>query len=148
MATHLWLVCALGSALIWGFGYALSEKVMRDGVTPAFLGVAIGGVYAIGSLLLVLFSNQLRGNLQLLAADRTLLANLLVSSLAYGVGSWLIYVAISLKNATLASFIEVSYPVFTGIFAYLIFREVQVNAWTAFGSALIVAGIFIIFLKS
>jgi drug/metabolite transporter (DMT)-like permease len=96
----------------------------------------------------VLFSNQLRGNLQLLAADRTLLANLLVSSLAYGVGSWLIYVAISLKNATLASFIEVSYPVFTGIFAYLIFREVQVNAWTAFGSALIVAGIFIIFLKS
>ncbi|MGA2053413.1 MAG: EamA family transporter, partial [Opitutales bacterium] len=53
--------------------------------------------------------------------------------------------AIQHKNATLASLIEISYPFFVALFAWLLFRDVQLSWATALGGLLILAGIAIIY---
>lgn len=53
--------------------------------------------------------------------------------------------SITNKNATLAGLIEISYPVFIILFAYLLFKENQLSISAAAGGSLIFLGIFIIY---
>jgi drug/metabolite transporter (DMT)-like permease len=54
--------------------------------------------------------------------------------------------AIGEKNATLASLIEISYPVFVAIFAWLFFRETQFNLAAILGGVMIIGGIAVIYI--
>ena len=69
----------------------------------------------------------------------------LVSSAA---GTLLIYVAIGEKNATLASLIEISYPLLVAVFAWLFFRQVEFNALTLVGAGLIMGGVALVYLAN
>ena len=53
-------------------------------------------------------------------------------------------VAVRGRNATLASLIEISYPVFVALFAWLLFREIHVNASVVVGGLLVFAGVCLI----
>ena len=148
-AGKLWIVFALGSAILWGFGYALSEKVMKqNGISPEFLMVISGGIYLLLSIAIVTGSGRFQQEAQLLLENKTLCLQLFTLSSAYVAGTWMIYKATFLKNATLANLVEISYPVFTALFAYLILKDVQLNWATAFGGLLVLSGVGIIFLKS
>jgi drug/metabolite transporter (DMT)-like permease len=147
-STHLWFYCALGTAIMWGFSYALSEKVMKDAVHPLFIMVVTGVFYLFLSLAAAYFTDNLKAGLNLIANDKNILFNLVVMSVAYVVGMFLIFYAINLKNASMANLIEISYPVFTIIFAYFISKEVQINLSTFVGGTFIFAGICIIYLKA
>ncbi len=63
-------------------------------------------------------------------------------------GALLIYMAIGEKNATLASLIEISYPLFVAFFAWVFFREVQINLATVLGGAMILGGVAVVFLSN
>jgi drug/metabolite transporter (DMT)-like permease len=52
----------------------------------------------------------------------------------------------SAKNPTLASLIEISYPLFVVVFAWLFFREMQLNPMTICGGLLVIAGVAVIIL--
>lgn len=56
--------------------------------------------------------------------------------------------AIGEKNATLASLIEISYPFFVALFAWLFFREVQVSVPTIVGGLMILGGVTVVFLSN
>jgi drug/metabolite transporter (DMT)-like permease len=71
---------------------------------------------------------------------------LLVAIVSSATGGLLIYVAIGEKNATLASLIEISYPFFVAVFAWLFFRDIQFNWQTLIGGALILGGVAVVFL--
>lgn len=58
------------------------------------------------------------------------------------------YYAISSKNATMASLIEISYPVFTAFFAFAIFKEIQFNITSLIGAFFIFAGVILVFVGS
>ena len=58
------------------------------------------------------------------------------------------YVSIGGKNATLASLIEISYPAFVALFAFLLYREVHFNASVLLGAALVFAGVALIIVRS
>ena len=60
----------------------------------------------------------------------------------------LLFQAISDKNATLASLIEISYPVFVALFAWLLFRQVHLNASVLVGALLVFAGVAVIVLNN
>ena len=62
--------------------------------------------------------------------------------------SVLLFVSIDSKNATLASLIEISYPVFVVLFAYVLFRDVHLNASVLVGGLLVFAGVAIIVLNN
>ena len=52
----------------------------------------------------------------------------------------------SAKNPTLASLIEISYPLFVVLFAWIFFREMQLNTITICGGLLVIAGVAVIIL--
>jgi len=147
-SANLWFFCALGTAVMWGFGYALSEKVMKDSFHPLFLMVVTGFLYLGLSLIAAYCTNNLKGGFQEIVNNPPSLISLLLVSLSVVIGSFLIYYAISLKNATMVNLIEITYPVFTLIFAYIIMKEVQITPATMFGGLLIFAGIGVIYLKA
>lgn len=147
MGNSLWFICALGTAIMWGFSYALSDKVMRQDISPVFLMAVTGVLYMACTIGLAAFTGQVKGGLDLIMSDKRLFIEILLISLCYVGGSFLIYVAINLKNATAVNLIEISYPLFTMIFAYWILKEVQVNIGTIIGGLFITFGIIIMYVK-
>jgi drug/metabolite transporter (DMT)-like permease len=55
-------------------------------------------------------------------------------------GAVLIYSSINNKNATLASLIEVTYPVFVVFFAYIFYRQMHVTPSVFIGGLMILFG--------
>jgi drug/metabolite transporter (DMT)-like permease len=146
MLAGMWLIYSLGAAILWGINYAASGRVMNRGVAPAhlflldlvFAVTVIGGITAAAGK-----GRYLLAEVRHLGPDWIWLATAMVCSTAGGLA---IFKAIDSKNATLASLIEVSYPFFVAVFAWLFFRETQFNWPTVLGGGLILAGVAVVYL--
>jgi drug/metabolite transporter (DMT)-like permease len=142
----MWIVYALTAAVIWGVSYAASGRVIERGMTPLafFFCYALFGVVAAAAAL------ALNGKLTSVPAEvRALGPDMIWFAIAVATsagGALLIYMAIGEKNATLASLIEISYPFFVAIFAWLFFRETQFNWPTVLGGLMILGGVAVVFL--
>jgi drug/metabolite transporter (DMT)-like permease len=55
-------------------------------------------------------------------------------------GEVMVYLAISGKNATLASLIEMTYPLFVVIFAYVFYKQMHVTASVFIGGLMVLVG--------
>jgi drug/metabolite transporter (DMT)-like permease len=142
----MWLVYALSAAVIWGVSYAASGRAIERGVSPLVfftLYASVGAIMGLGALTasgkLATFPEEIRA----VGRDWPWLA---VAVFTSGIGALLIYMAIGEKNATLASLIEISYPIFVAFFAWLFFRETQFNFMTLVGGAMIMGGVAVVFL--
>ncbi|HEY8901873.1 MAG TPA: EamA family transporter [Chthoniobacterales bacterium] len=142
----MWFVYALSAAVIWGISYAASGRAIERGVSPIVfftLYAVVGALMGFGALAasgrLATFPDEIRG----IGKDWVWLVIAVITS---GVGALLIYMAIGEKNATVASLIEISYPLFVAFFAWLFFRETQFNAATVLGAVLIISGVGVVFL--
>jgi drug/metabolite transporter (DMT)-like permease len=141
----MWIVYALAAAIIWGISYAASGRVIERGMTPLvffFLYTLVGAGAAAVALALSGKAGALWSQFRSLEGDWVWLLVAIIASVA---GGLLIYIAIGEKNATLASLIEISYPFFVAVFAWLFFREIQFNWQTLIGGALILGGVAVVF---
>ena len=147
MSSHLWFFYSMGASILWGLGYVLSEKVLKTGITPAvyLFVVSILGTICYG---LVTLLEGWRGSYDVLLVERRNILLLFITAFIFVVANILISYSVLAKNATMASFIEISYPVFTAFFAWLIFREVQFNFASLIGGLLIFSGVAFIFFGS
>jgi drug/metabolite transporter (DMT)-like permease len=139
---YLWLIYALGAAVMWGLQYATSEQLLKT-IPTTFLTVTYTVAQAFIYIIIFGFLSPKLGNLSnftdYLSGKNLYLFALVV---ALGCGSTLlIFAAISEGTATKASFIEISYPFFVAIFATWIYREGNVDAKTLLGGILIFLGI-------
>ena len=140
-----WYIAALGAALSWGVHYPL--------VGFALQRISLFGVLMLTSipilLLVPFFSGQLTTDVQnfrgLSLAEQAMISAIGLTSLA---GAACVFLAIGSKNATLASLIEISYPVFVALFSYLMFRHVHLNASAALGGLLVMVGTGLIILNN
>ena len=107
-----------------------------------------GTVYVLFCLGLVLATNQFKIGIDIVTDNKRILLDIMIVALSYVGGAFLIFLAIAEKNATLANLVEISYPIFTFLFAWLLFREVQISWQAALGGLLIFSGIGLIFWKS
>ncbi|HEY5777171.1 MAG TPA: EamA family transporter [Terrimicrobiaceae bacterium] len=142
----MWIVYALAAAIIWGISYAASGRVIERGMTPLvffFLYTFFGAAAAAAVLAVTGKTGTLVSECRSLGGDWVWLLVAIVSS---ATGGLLIYIAIGEKNATLASLIEISYPFFVAVFAWLFFRDIQFNWQTLIGGALILGGVAVVFL--
>ena len=132
-----WYVTALGAALIWGIHYPLVDFALKR---ISVFSVLILTVLPI-VLLMPVFMRDIARDLDtvrtLPGTDQVMIAAIGLTSL---LGAVLLYLSIAGKNATLASLIEITYPVFVAFFAYAIFRHVHVNASVIVGGLLVMAG--------
>jgi drug/metabolite transporter (DMT)-like permease len=148
MNGSLWFYFSLGSSILWGLSYCLSEKLVKGALSPSFYMFFTGVIYTLFALSISVWQGTLRPGFAELAENKSVLLLVLFTSACYALGSFLIYMAISMKNATLANIIEITYPLFTLLFAYIIFREIQLNIATMAGAGLVIAGVTLIALKS
>jgi len=142
----MWIVYALAASVIWGVSYAASGRVIARGISPLvfFSCYALfGGITGFGALLATGKLSAMPQDLRNLQGDWIWMVVAVVTSAA---GALLIFLAIGEKNATLASLIEISYPFFVAIFAWLFFRETQFNLPTILGGVLIMLGVGVVFL--
>ena len=132
-----WYVTALGAALVWGVHYPLVDFALKR---VSVYGVLLLSVLPI-VLLMPVFLRDLARDLDtvrgLPVAEQGMIAAIGLTSL---LGAVLLYLSIAGKNATLASLIEITYPVFVVFFAYVMFRHIHLNASVIVGGLLVIAG--------
>jgi drug/metabolite transporter (DMT)-like permease len=140
-----WYVAAIGAAVVWGIHYPLVDFALKR--------FSLVSVLVLTALPIVLaapfFHRTLAADCAALRAmpwdERLPILTLALTSLA---GAVLLFLSISGKNATLAALIEISYPVFVALFAWLLFREVHWNESVLAGSLLVFAGVALIIWKN
>ncbi|MFZ2150952.1 MAG: EamA family transporter [Candidatus Absconditicoccaceae bacterium] len=70
----------------------------------------------------------------------------IIVTVLFLVANALILVAIKSKNATVASLIEISYPIFVVLFSYIFWKNIHLNFWTIIGGVMILGGIVLVYL--
>jgi len=132
-----WYVTALGAALMWGIHYPLIDFAMKRLSVYSVLLLSVIPVF----LLLPVFMRQIAEDIDvyrlLPSSEQLLIAAVGITST---LGAVFVYMSISNKNATLASLIEITYPLFVALFAYLFFKQWHVNASVIIGGVMILTG--------
>ena len=132
-----WYVAALGAAVTWGIYYPLVDMALKRislfsvillGMIPVFLAMPF---------FLKTVSNDIETVKALPASEQWAIVGLGLIGLF---GEVMVYLAITGKNATLASLIEMTYPVFIVLFAYLFYRQMHVSASVFAGGLMILIG--------
>lgn len=137
-----WFWFALSAAILWGLGYTINQVTLKHFSAieliffESIIVCVIFGVYFVYKGNFSEFTSKL--------SNPRHLGLILTSSLIYIVASIFIFKSISSSNAALAAIIESCYPIFTVLFAFIVFGEIQLNLISALGFILILAGIIIV----
>jgi drug/metabolite transporter (DMT)-like permease len=142
----MWLIYAIAASICWGMSYAACGPILKKGLSPLvfFFGYAL--LALIGAVVALLSSGKLAESLRFDGMDRTDFGWFVFSISGSALGAYLTYAAMSAKNPTLASLIEISYPIFVVFFAWIFFREMQLNTLTLCGGVLVIIGVSVIVL--
>ena len=146
MAANLWFCYALGSAVMWGLGYTLCEKILRAGLSVPALMISINFCQILFFAIILLFQNNLSKNIDILKTDWTLLT-LLMTCLVFAIGNFLVFQAFLLKSASHVNLVEISYPFFTIIFSVFLLKNFEMTLPAVMGGMLILSGVTLIYLK-
>lgn len=145
MAAHLWMVYAIAASLLWGLVYVLAGRLLQH-------GLSVPTVLVIESGLLFLFMapahKALKSDFQILLNNPQLAGMAILLAICFVAANFMIATSIAEKNATLAALLEISYPIFTVFFAWLIFRDAHLTWETALGGLLIFIGVSIIYVRN
>src|ERR1043166_4979533 len=140
----MWVIFAFVSSILWGLAYFINEQIYRKisvvtsiGITTLFTAVVM--------LLIACKGRFLMEDLGAIRRSNQLLGLVVAETIVLMLAEVFIGLSITNKNATLAGLIEISYPVFIILFAYLLFKENQLSISAAAGGSLIFLGIFIIY---
>jgi len=132
-----WYVTAIGSAMVWGIHYPLIDFAMKRLSVYSVLLLSVIPVV----LLMPFFMRDIAIDIDtfksLPTSEQLIIATVGITST---IGAVFLYLAINNKNATLASLIEMTFPLFVVIFAYVFFRQWHVNTSVIIGGAMIQSG--------
>lgn len=136
-----WVFMALAVAVFWGMHYSTLDHVVQDRSpwTVLFWPAIFALVGQLGFGAKDIYSDSV----QIFQSWRDILVLLFLCLTAFGANTLGVY-AIQAKNALLAGFIEISYPLFTGLFAWLFFGNFQFTKYNILGGLCILAGVMFI----
>jgi drug/metabolite transporter (DMT)-like permease len=140
----MWIVLSLVASMLWGLVYVLDEQILRSISVPSSLAITFLFA-AVASTLLAYYSGNLHKDLEVMVSSDRLLRLVAIQVVVFVVAELAIGLAISRKDATLSGLVEISYPVFTALFAFLLFKEKELNLGTMFAAVLILIGISLIY---
>ena len=132
-----WYLTAVGCAVIWGIHYPLIEFAVKRISIYSVLLISVLPVLFLMPVFMRTLANDIDTYRLLPTSEQLIIATV---SLTSTLGAVLIYVTIDNKNATLASLIEITYPIFVVLFAYLFFKQLHVNASVIIGGVMILSG--------
>jgi len=133
-----WWAYALLSAACWGMQYVLLEILFRRGSFAAtFTSLSLANGILVAVIMFVIYPRQDWSELkQSWSFMAMAVLYLFFGSGAYLFNAW----AIRDKNATVASLLEISYPVFIILFTALFLRKLHLNTTGLVGAVLVLAG--------
>jgi drug/metabolite transporter (DMT)-like permease len=135
-----WFFYAVAAAVLWGLNYTLTERLLKSlSTATVLLAAALGGLVV--SVTMGLVGGGFRRDLALLASGGREAWWLAASVAVYLTANLCILASVRGSNATLAAVVETTYPLFTVVFAWLLFREMQATSGTLLGAVLIIAGV-------
>lgn len=140
-----WYITAIAAAMIWGIHYPLIDHALKK------LSVFSVLLLTVLPLLFIIpfFSNDILQDIktfsELSRFDKLAISAIGITSV---LASVLLFISISNKNATLASLIEITYPIFVVVFAFLIFKQLHINASVIIGGLLIMSGAALIIINN
>ena len=132
-----WYVTALGSALIWGIHYPLIDFAMKRLSVYSVLLLSVIPIFLLMPLFLREIADDLDTYKVLPSSEQWMIAAIGITST---LGAVFLYISINNKNATLASLIEMTFPLFVVLFAYLFFKQWHVNSSVVIGGIMILSG--------
>ena len=141
----MWILYAITASIFWGIDYALTGEVLKSIQFTTLLSIElfIGFLVMLG---ITVVSGAYRTDVpELLSSNRLSLFVVLIV-IAFTIANTCIAASIGNQNATLAGFIEVSYPLFIIVFSWLFFKNTNITVGTAIGGACIIIGVAIILL--
>jgi drug/metabolite transporter (DMT)-like permease len=140
----MWLVYAIAASALWGFEYALVGRILGDRFSPLFLvslQMFVGAV-TLGALALATGTLWQEGREVL--ADRTTVLLVLLSTLVFTAGNFMIAASIKEGNAVVAGFVEVSYPLFIVLASLALGWGGQFGWRTIAGGLIVLAGVMLL----
>ena len=148
MIVPSWAILTMAGAVFWGLAYALLGKLLHSGVSSAFALASIG-VFTLSTYMIVLSrSGTFYAGIEILQQNRIALICLLAAAACLISGQFLVYKAIALKDAPHVAILEISYPIFTCLFTWLLFRNLELSWNIVVGGALIFIGSALVLFKS
>jgi len=139
-----WMIFAIAAAILWGASYAASGPILRAGMSPLIFYFCWSVITFITATVALLFGGKEKIFLTQLREVGSNNGWFLFSLLAASIGALMTYLAIGEKNPTLASIIEISYPLFVVVFTWLFFQEFQLNMMTCLGAFFVIFGVMLI----
>ena len=133
-----WWIYALISAACWGAQYVLMETLFRKvDFAAAFSFLSLANGILVSAILWVLYPRQNWAKL----GESWPVIWMIILYLIFGTGAYLFNgLAIKEKNATMASLLEISYPLFIILITLIFLRQIHLNAAGLAGAVLILAG--------
>lgn len=136
----MWLVFAGLASMFWGMSYAISEQIYR--YVSIYTVMAIDCfILSLGFLVGAVLHKVIGSDIQVLTTSPKALWLMVIGVVIFGIAELCIALSITSKSATLAGLIEISYPLFIALFAYLFFKESQINWGIGLGGLLIFCGV-------
>lgn len=132
-----WYVAALGAAITWGIYYPLVDMALKRISLFSVILLSMIPVFLALPLFLRTVNQDIETVRSLPASEQWVIASLGLIGLF---GEVMVYLAITGKNATLASLIEMTYPLFVVIFAYVFYRQLHVTTSVFIGGLMILVG--------
>ena len=132
-----WYVAAIGAAVTWGIYYPLVDMALKRISLFSVILLSMIPVLLVTPLFLKVISDDIETVKSLSVSEQWIIASLGLIGLF---GEVMVYLAISGKNATLASLIEMTYPLFVVIFAYVFYKQMHVTASVFIGGLMVLVG--------
>ncbi len=146
--SNLWFIYALSAAVMWGLGYVIDEKILKSGVSPVILMILQTTVVFPLYLIVASRHEGSMAEIKLVLGDMKLLSITILAGIMILFGNLAILHSVADKNATLASMVEISYPIFVVLFSYMLVKDFSVSIYTLFGGIMIFAGVFLVYKTS
>lgn len=140
--TYGWAVLGITAGAGWGMSYLLYEKLLL--CIPISLVMVMTGSLSLLFFGLVAFLKGHFPEVKNILANNTLVWGFLGVVALNILANASIMTAVNMSNASRAAFLEISYPLFTVLFAWFIFRDVQLSPLGMLGGGLILLGTIII----
>lgn len=143
-APGFWIAYAIAAAVLWGLSYTMTEQVMKklSAMSVMFFCSLGGATFALTTGLLL---GSFKKDWEVIKTAGTELKLLGTCVAVVMIANVFILLSIKAKNATMAGMVEITYPLFTAIFAWVLFKEAQMTTGTLIGFVLIVVGVACIY---
>jgi drug/metabolite transporter (DMT)-like permease len=132
-----WYLAAMVAAITWGIYYPLVDMALKRISLYSVILLSMIPVM----LAIPLFLNTVRNDIETVRALPTSEQWIFIVLGLIGLfGEVMVYTAITGKNATLASLIEMTYPLFVVIFTYVFYKQMYITPSVLVGGLMILVG--------